>query len=123
MNYSCPKCSGQMELRTGQYGKFWGCIDYPKCGGTRSANPDGTLKTQPPPPGSRFTLKDIAGFLQEAVGLLYGYQKADWVEEGVEIEAVVEEHDGRPGVLLQFGGHMYWLPVLRLTARKDIPKI
>jgi restriction system protein len=34
----CPKCGGEMALRTswGTYvGKsFWGCTHYPRCGGT-----------------------------------------------------------------------------------------
>jgi ssDNA-binding Zn-finger/Zn-ribbon topoisomerase 1 len=60
MDYSCPKCGGQTELRTGKYGKFWGCIDYPKCDGTKSANPDGTLKQPKPPPASDWTLQDVS---------------------------------------------------------------
>lgn len=27
----CPKCSGKMVLRTGQYGRFYGCSNYPRC--------------------------------------------------------------------------------------------
>lgn len=38
----CPRCSGDMVLRTAKKGaqageKFWGCIDFPKCRGTRPA--------------------------------------------------------------------------------------
>lgn len=29
----CPKCGGEMELKTGRYGNFWACKDYPKCKG------------------------------------------------------------------------------------------
>jgi len=29
----CPKCSGDMVVRNGRYGKFWGCKNYPKCKG------------------------------------------------------------------------------------------
>ena len=29
----CPKCSGGMIVRSGRYGKFWGCKNYPKCKG------------------------------------------------------------------------------------------
>lgn len=31
----CPRCGGEMVLRKGKYGKFWGCKSYPKCKGTR----------------------------------------------------------------------------------------
>jgi len=27
----CPLCGGQLVLRNGKYGKFWGCSNYPKC--------------------------------------------------------------------------------------------
>lgn len=27
----CPKCGGALVLRTGKYGKFLGCSNYPKC--------------------------------------------------------------------------------------------
>lgn len=27
----CPKCGGQLVLRKGQYGRFYGCSNYPKC--------------------------------------------------------------------------------------------
>jgi len=32
---SCPNCSGPMRIRTGRYGDFWACIQYPECRGTR----------------------------------------------------------------------------------------
>lgn len=32
----CPKCSGELVLRNGIYGKFLGCSRYPKCKYTRS---------------------------------------------------------------------------------------
>lgn len=35
--YFCPDCQGPMAQREGQYGKFWGCTDYPKCRGTRDS--------------------------------------------------------------------------------------
>jgi len=29
----CPKCKGEMVLRDGKYGKFYGCVNYPDCNG------------------------------------------------------------------------------------------
>ncbi len=31
----CPRCSGDMQRRTGRLGDFWGCLRYPECTGTR----------------------------------------------------------------------------------------
>lgn len=30
-NQICPKCSNELKLRSGKYGKFYGCSDYPYC--------------------------------------------------------------------------------------------
>lgn len=30
-NGICPRCGGQLILREGRYGKFYGCRNYPKC--------------------------------------------------------------------------------------------
>ena len=27
----CPLCGGELVLRNGKYGQFWGCSNYPKC--------------------------------------------------------------------------------------------
>ena len=27
----CPQCGGQLVLRHGRYGSFYGCSNYPKC--------------------------------------------------------------------------------------------
>lgn len=27
----CPRCGGQLVLRNGKHGEFWGCSNYPKC--------------------------------------------------------------------------------------------
>ena len=27
----CPRCGGRLVPRTGKYGQFWGCENYPKC--------------------------------------------------------------------------------------------
>jgi len=33
----CPECNKKMKSRTGKYGVFWGCSDYPNCRGTRDS--------------------------------------------------------------------------------------
>ncbi len=33
----CPECGGEMRLRHGKRGDFWGCINYPTCRGTKAA--------------------------------------------------------------------------------------
>lgn len=35
---NCPECSELMVRRSGKYGKFWGCPNFPRCRGTRSMN-------------------------------------------------------------------------------------
>ena len=37
-NNICPKCSGNLVLRNGIYGKFMGCSNYPKCKFTINSN-------------------------------------------------------------------------------------
>ena len=32
----CPRCEGPMTLREGKFGKFWSCLRYPECTGTRN---------------------------------------------------------------------------------------
>lgn len=32
----CPKCGKKMKIRNGPKGKFWGCLGYPGCRGSRS---------------------------------------------------------------------------------------
>jgi ssDNA-binding Zn-finger/Zn-ribbon topoisomerase 1 len=29
----CPKCGSEVRERTGRYGPFWGCSNYPSCHG------------------------------------------------------------------------------------------
>lgn len=33
----CPDCGFEMISRTGKFGIFWGCKQYPKCKGTRDS--------------------------------------------------------------------------------------
>lgn len=37
----CGECQSPMELRTSEFGKFWGCTKYPKCKGSHGAHADG----------------------------------------------------------------------------------
>ena len=30
-NKKCPQCGGLMKLKNGQYGKFYGCSNFPQC--------------------------------------------------------------------------------------------
>ena len=32
---TCPKCGAEMVKRSGKYGEFYGCSDFPRCRGTR----------------------------------------------------------------------------------------
>lgn len=36
-NVKCPECNGEMVSRSGQYGYFWSCKQYPNCRGTRDS--------------------------------------------------------------------------------------
>ncbi|MGN0152474.1 MAG: exonuclease domain-containing protein [Wujia sp.] len=28
---NCPHCGGELKLRNGRYGEFWGCMNFPQC--------------------------------------------------------------------------------------------
>jgi len=30
-NKLCPECNGELEVKLGRYGAFWGCQNYPEC--------------------------------------------------------------------------------------------
>lgn len=36
----CPNCGGSLVLRSGHYGKFYGCSNYPKCKFSKNINPN-----------------------------------------------------------------------------------
>jgi ssDNA-binding Zn-finger/Zn-ribbon topoisomerase 1 len=36
-NIKCPDCNGPMVPRDGKFGKFWGCMSFPLCKGTRDS--------------------------------------------------------------------------------------
>ncbi len=42
----CPRCNGNMKLRPGKYGKFWGCLAFPRCKGTRQPKKNGNNASQ-----------------------------------------------------------------------------
>ena len=50
----CPECGGEMRRKSGRYGSFWGCSNYPKCRFTCSADI-----------GHRFSLKDYYAWKRE----------------------------------------------------------
>jgi PD-(D/E)XK nuclease superfamily/Topoisomerase DNA binding C4 zinc finger len=33
---ACPTCNGPMRRRSGKFGEFWSCMNYPACKGTRN---------------------------------------------------------------------------------------
>jgi len=35
----CPQCGAKMALRSGKFGKFYGCTAYPNCKGTKPFGP------------------------------------------------------------------------------------
>lgn len=45
MEVRCSACGGKMVLRKGQYGSFYGCNNYPKCGKTRTIKEQSKAKT------------------------------------------------------------------------------
>ena len=47
----CPKCGASMVLRSGPYGSFYGCPNYPSCKGTRERGPGGRQGQQREPRG------------------------------------------------------------------------
>lgn len=38
LHTACPKCNGQMTLKTGRFGAFFGCSNYPDCRYTEKVN-------------------------------------------------------------------------------------
>jgi ssDNA-binding Zn-finger/Zn-ribbon topoisomerase 1 len=32
----CPKCGGELRRRSGKFGDFYGCMNYPNCRFTRN---------------------------------------------------------------------------------------
>jgi hypothetical protein len=32
---SCPLCGDLMKKRSGKFGEFWGCVNFPDCKGTK----------------------------------------------------------------------------------------
>jgi ssDNA-binding Zn-finger/Zn-ribbon topoisomerase 1 len=37
----CPECNSEMILKNSRYGKFYSCINWPKCKGSHGAHPNG----------------------------------------------------------------------------------
>jgi DNA helicase-2/ATP-dependent DNA helicase PcrA len=82
---NCPKCSLKMVMRTGRYGRFWGCAGYPKCKGTadvRTEVPDDDDNYEPSEyqqaifewlqnrePGTHLIVNALAGSGKTSTGL------------------------------------------------------
>jgi len=32
----CPICGSEMVIKSGKYGEFYGCVNFPKCKGSKS---------------------------------------------------------------------------------------
>lgn len=59
----CEKCGATMVVRSGKFGKFAACPNYPNCRNTKPLNPDGTLKTEQTP-----KLEPVPGMTCELCG-------------------------------------------------------
>ncbi len=60
--YCCPKCQKAMVYKTGRFGKFLACVDYPACKSTIAVDKDGK------PVESNERKAVLAGFKCEACG-------------------------------------------------------
>ena len=44
----CPKCGAEMREKSGRYGRFLGCPNWPRCNGARDLKPtDNSTPTKP----------------------------------------------------------------------------
>jgi len=44
----CPKCGAEMREKSGRYGRFLGCSNWPRCNGARDLKPtDNSTPTKP----------------------------------------------------------------------------
>ena len=57
----CPKCEGDMILRSGKFGEFYGCVHYPDCKGTRNNVAD----YKEPPKAKGETMEKLDALLKE----------------------------------------------------------
>jgi ssDNA-binding Zn-finger/Zn-ribbon topoisomerase 1 len=90
----CPKCGAVMRERTGRYGKFLGCTNWPRCNGSRDVNPNDKLIPNKPSrrkAGLRVIFPDTIsqGFRQRqpATGQLKIYRHDDGEATGDANEA------------------------------------
>lgn len=54
-DFKCEKCGSDMVLRTGRYGSFYACVNYPTCKSTRARTKD--IGVQCPKCGSKVVMK------------------------------------------------------------------
>ncbi len=48
-DYVCEKCGANMVIKTGRFGKFLACPNYPKCKNTKNLDADGNIAEAEPP--------------------------------------------------------------------------
>jgi hypothetical protein len=61
VQHHCPDCNSRMTLRNGKNGKFWGCVQYPRCTGVR--NEDGSVgRNWRDDPDMGYSIDDVLGF-------------------------------------------------------------
>ncbi len=42
VDLACPECGAAMVLKPSRFGKFYACVEFPKCRGSHGAHPDGS---------------------------------------------------------------------------------
>jgi len=74
----CPKCGKEMHLRSGRFGNFWACVDYPKCKGVASL----LLKEKCPECGS--PLVERKGRWGKSFTGCSGYPKCRYIKKNLK---------------------------------------
>ncbi len=57
----CDKCGAMMVIKSGRFGKFAACPNYPTCRNTKPVGPDGKVQITPPEPEKTGILCEICG--------------------------------------------------------------
>ena len=51
-NVTCPECGAPMRPKTGKFGVFWSCVQYPGCRGTRNSDGEARRSSSDPEPAA-----------------------------------------------------------------------